>query len=511
MALKITHLFLFALSISVNWASNEFETDAGQTPSSSPSATWIPRSSPKALSHLALAVARSTYLPTDRFSQNGSIMENPSHFGKSWVKCPKSKPEMQAGLCYKPCNRSSWAFVKGVGPVCWGCPESHPDEHLAMCYKECRGHKLKGRLFLCFGDCPSGYRNDGLTCFRDARFRTANTANCPWYDKCGLTFSRGCSKCPAGYKNDGCICRRNPHMTVRPRYNRGIGVAMKSYGRGTGVLPDFFRYDPTSERIACRTKDWVGTAFVNEDAEVVKFVNHRQKIVVFGFRGTEVKSISDWLVNLDFQPEEFVVNNTRLKAHRGFKNRYDHIASWFEKEYMNTSRKYSIVLTGHNQGGAQASLAAVFAAGKLARAPNAVITWGSPLVGALNFRNFYRKYVGCDVTVNYVTKGDIIATIPKVHGYAHACDVVELEARHSDFIRSHSLYSGYGKGLERAYGDIQGTKSGCDVPMTTKNDVLKNDLPENEVSENEVSENEVSEEGFEKDGSANDANVLGYF
>ena len=511
MALKVTHLFLFALSITVNWAINEFEfeTDAGQTPSSSPSPTWIPRSSPKALSHLALAVARSTYLPTDRFSQNGSIMENPSHFGKNWVKCPKSKPEMQAGLCYKPCNRSSWAFVKGVGPVCWGCPESHPDEHLAMCYKECPGHKPKGRMFLCFGDCPSGYRNDGLTCFRDARFRTANTANCPWYDKCGLTFSRGCSKCPAGYKNDGCICRRNPHMTVRPRYNRGIGVAMKSYERGTGVLPDFFRYDPTSERIACRTKDWVGTAFVNEDAEVVKFVNHRQKIVVFGFRGTEAKSISDWLANLDFHPEEFVVNNTRLKAHRGFKNRYDHIASWFEKEYMNTSQEYSIVLTGHNQGGAQASLAAVFAAGKLARAPNAVITWGSPLVGALNFRNFYRKYVGCNVTVNYVTKGDIIATIPKVHGYAHACDVVELEPTHSDFIRSHSLYSGYGEGLERAYGDIQRTKSGCDVPMTTKNDVLENDLPENEVSENEVSENEVSEEGFENEGSAND--VLGYY
>ena len=498
MASTFTQLSLLALCITASRAINNFETGAEPTSSPSPSPTQISPSSPKSLSYLALAVARSTYLPTDRFSQNGSIMENPFHFGKSWAKCPKNKPEMQAGLCYKPCNRSSWAFVKGVGPVCWGCPESHPVENLALCYKECPGHKPKGRLFSCFGDCPSGYRNDGLTCFRDVRLRAADNSNCPWYDKCGLIFSRGCSKCPAGYKNDGCICRRNAHMTVRPRYSRGIGIAMKSYGRGVGVLPDFFRYDPTSEREACQTKDWVGTAFVNKDAEVVKLVNHRQKIVVFGFRGTEVKSISDWLANLDFLPEEFVVNNTRLRAHRGFKNRYDNIASWFEKEYMNTSQEYSIVLTGHNQGGAQASLAAVFAAGKLARAPNAVITWGSPLVGGLNFGKFYRKYVGCDVTVNYVTKGDIIAKIPKVHGYAHACDVVELEPRHSDFIRSHSLYSGYGEGLERAYGDIEVTKSGCDVPMTTKNDVLDNEISDNGLVENEVSEDSMN------------GNVLGY-
>jgi hypothetical protein len=121
----------------------------------------------------------------------------------------------------------------------------------------------------------------------------------------------------------------------------------------------------------------------------------------------------------------------------------------------------------------------VFAAGKLARPPNAVITWGSPLTGARSFRKFYRKYVGCHATVNYVTKGDIVATLSRIHGYAHACDVVELEPKHSDFIRAHSLYSGYGEGLDRAYKDIQQMKSGCDVPMTTEDDVSENDISEN--------------------------------
>ena len=490
MASLIARLCFLALSIIMSQVIKEISGNVDPTPIPTLTPTKISRDSPKSLTQLALAVARSTYLPTDRFAQNGSIMENPSHFGKRWARCPKNKPEMQAGLCYKPCNnRPTWAFEKGVGPVCWGCPHSHPVEQGALCYKECPSHKPNGRLFLCFGDCPTGYRNDGLTCFRDAHLRAADNSDCPWYDKCGLTFSRRCSKCPAGYKNDGCICRKNPHVTVRPRHHRGIGVMMSSYVRGVGVLPNFFHYDPTSEREACQTRDWVGTVFAKDDTEVVKFVNDRQKIAVFGFRGAEVKSISDWLVNFDFHPEAFLVNGTRLRAHRGFKNRYDSIASWFEKEYLNASMNgYTILMTGHSQGGALASIAAVFAAGKLARPPNAVITWGSLLTGAGSFRKFYQKYVGCDVTVNYVTKGDVVATFPMIYGYVHACDVVELQPMHSDFIRAHSLYSGYGEGLKLAHEDTPEIKSGCDVPMTTKDDVVEDDVVENDVSEENASE-----------------------
>ena len=38
--------------------------------------------------------------------------------------CPKDRSEKQAGLCYRPCDRPAWAFVKGVGPVCWKKPIS---------------------------------------------------------------------------------------------------------------------------------------------------------------------------------------------------------------------------------------------------------------------------------------------------------------------------------------------------------------------------------------------------
>jgi len=47
---------------------------------------------------------------------------------------------------------------------------------------------------------------------------------CPGYDKCGLTFAKGCVKCPVGMNTDGCIC------------SGGQVIAKKSYGRGAGSL-----------------------------------------------------------------------------------------------------------------------------------------------------------------------------------------------------------------------------------------------------------------------------------
>lgn len=154
--------------------------------------------------------------------------------------------------------------------------------------------------------------------------------------------------------------------------------------------------------------------------------------------------------------------------HRGFKNRYDNIANWFEKEFRAVPSDYMTLLTGHSLGGAEASIAAVSAAGKLGRAPDAVVTWGSPLAGAENFVKFYKEIVGCDVTMTYVTKGDLVASLPKVYGYRHVCDIVELEPRATSFFPAHSLYTGYGDGVEQKYGDSEEIKLGCDVLM--KND-----------------------------------------
>jgi hypothetical protein len=96
--------------------------------------------------------------------------------------------EKSGALCYEPCREG----YNGVGPVCWQ-------------------------------NCPAGYHDDGATCRRDVRIIGADNSDCPWYDKCGLTFARGCSRCPEGWNNDGCTCRIDTHIFGKDAYWRGAG------------------------------------------------------------------------------------------------------------------------------------------------------------------------------------------------------------------------------------------------------------------------------------------------
>lgn len=105
--------------------------------------------------------------------------------------------EYDAGLCYPICP----AGFDGVGPVCWQI-------------------------------CPAGYHDDGATCRRDAHITGANNSACPWYDKCGLTFAKGCSVCPNGYHNDGCTCRRDVSIIGKSSQGRGVGTVPTGCGGG---------------------------------------------------------------------------------------------------------------------------------------------------------------------------------------------------------------------------------------------------------------------------------------
>jgi hypothetical protein len=104
-------------------------------------------------------------------------------------ECPGA--ERNGALCYPACSEG----YSGAGPVCWQ-------------------------------QCPPGYTDDGAFCRRDVRIIGADNSRCPWYDKCGLTFERGCSTCPPGYHNDGCTCRIDVHIFAKDTYTRGAGEPM---------------------------------------------------------------------------------------------------------------------------------------------------------------------------------------------------------------------------------------------------------------------------------------------
>ncbi len=160
-----------------------------------------------------------------------------------------------AGLCYDRCDPG----YSGAGPVCYqDCPSGYTNDgalcrkpgasiprgsygrgagsslvcgsgkqwDAGLCYPTCAaGYTGVGPV--CWQVCPGGYTDDGALCRRDAHIISADTSSCPWYDACGLTLDKGCSRCPSGYANDGCTCRRDAHV-----------FAKSSYGRGAGLVPD---------------------------------------------------------------------------------------------------------------------------------------------------------------------------------------------------------------------------------------------------------------------------------
>ena len=243
----------------------------------------------------------------------------------------------------------------------------------------------------------------------------------------------------------------NP-TTIIPR--RFLGVIM---------LPP--KYDFTQDRIACSIRNWKAKQHQVKETEVFLFTHEQQRLAVFGFRGTEALNLHDWKWNFNMAPTRTYIGKTVFVTHTGFRNRYYNIAPWFENEYMKIPQNYTIIITGHSLGGAEASLAAVFAAGKLQRRPDAVITYGTPLIGDKSFTSYYDTVVGCNRTLRIVSKGDLFAAVPKLFGYIHACSELKVDGKTGlRFISAHDLYTGYDRGLARLYNrhDID---FGCDTQL----------------------------------------------
>jgi hypothetical protein len=122
-----------------------------------------------------------------------------------------------ADVCWKRTT------VRGLGAIPSECPNA--DKSGALCYPRCpAGYAGVGPV--CWQSCPDGYHDDGALCRRDAQLQSADTSGCPWYDKCGLTLAKGCSKCPAGFANDGCTCRKDVHIFAKTSQTRGVGWPM---------------------------------------------------------------------------------------------------------------------------------------------------------------------------------------------------------------------------------------------------------------------------------------------
>jgi len=113
---------------------------------------------------------------------------------------------------------------------------------VGLCYPNCQAG-YSGFMTMCTQDCPSGYRNDGLFCFKPSAYgRGAGYAI--WSGgRCNRDNPQGCEKwgliwyprCRANFHNVGCcICSPNCPAGMT---DIGISCAKKTYDRGVGKLP----------------------------------------------------------------------------------------------------------------------------------------------------------------------------------------------------------------------------------------------------------------------------------
>ena len=130
------------------------------------------------------------------------------------------------------------------------------------------------------------------------------------------------------------------------------------------------------------------------------------------FRGTEQR-IKDFATDLEIRSHALTAGG--MSVHSGFVSALDSV--WDEIDSELSALSSPVFYTGHSLGAALATLAA------WRRAPRALYTFGSPMVGNAEFVNALR-----DVPTNRIVDGeDIIPTLPPgALGFCHAGTVYKI-------------------------------------------------------------------------------------
>jgi len=154
---------------------------------------------------------------------------------------------------------------------------------------------------------------------------------------------------------------------------------------------------------------------------------------VVAFRGTDPRSLENWMENLDAMhanAPEAKANDGAGRVHAGFQDAYESVRKGLiahlielRSKYDHMWRHFEVEITGHSLGGALATLLAVEldALGfKVVR----VTTFGSPRVGDWMFADYYGKKLG-NSTFRITHGRDAVPQLPpRIVGYHHVATEV---------------------------------------------------------------------------------------
>lgn len=165
--------------------------------------------------------------------------------------------------------------------------------------------------------------------------------------------------------------------------------------------------------------------FDREDTQAFLIGNAKSLILIF--RGTEPKSVQDWITNSQIAK----VKACSGRVHAGFWNSCQSVWSEIESEVQRLRQQLPspppLFLTGHSLGGALAILAAA-QLNLCGHQVNGVYTFGCPRIGDRHFAMQYNRKL-YDCTFRLVNHRDIVAQLPPNElGYTHVGQLVYFDA-----------------------------------------------------------------------------------
>ncbi|MFF3468538.1 lipase family protein [Streptomyces sp. NPDC001984] len=165
----------------------------------------------------------------------------------------------------------------------------------------------------------------------------------------------------------------------------------------------------------------VDAMFIDSTAFVVRACEG--KVAILCYRGTEIADLTDWLTNIDTEPETYsfpqAPDRQKLRVHSGFYRSTR--ATWDDvmAELVSIGPEV-LYITGHSLGGAMAAMAAVMLSkdqdpkhSQVRKAFRAVYTYGQPMIGNVEFARMCQEDLFLEgKVIRHAHRNDIVPHLP---------------------------------------------------------------------------------------------------
>eukprot|EP00542_Grammatophora_oceanica_P022200 CAMPEP_0194037028 /NCGR_PEP_ID=MMETSP0009_2-20130614/9387_1 /TAXON_ID=210454 /ORGANISM="Grammatophora oceanica, Strain CCMP 410" /LENGTH=316 /DNA_ID=CAMNT_0038679019 /DNA_START=129 /DNA_END=1076 /DNA_ORIENTATION=+ len=168
------------------------------------------------------------------------------------------------------------------------------------------------------------------------------------------------------------------------------------------------------------------------ETEVLVVRSDKTRSIIIAFRGTNVEELKDLTANAQLIQKDFFGMG---KVHRGFKNKllnndlHIHLTDAVDAE-LDRNPSYSVVVTGHSQGAALATLFGAYMVGtnKLSSWKRVtVVAIGSPRVGSGSFKRYVRENLQNLAIFRVVKEEDIVCRLPGTFfNYRHVGHMIKV-------------------------------------------------------------------------------------